>query len=576
MTQSGQGEEPSARPAHEGIVLPSDGGEPLLPGMTGSPAGRPSVPPATGQASAPAGGQAWGQPWGPGHQQGPPQPSDQVWQEPPAAPGWGAAGQQPAVQEPYPQAPSPAWGGPDASQGGPAAGSPYGGALPPEGSSGQGAQHPAAPPSYGGPAAPQPPAAGGRHLPYASGGPSLPPAGPGLPADEGATRYIPPVPGAPAGEGATRYIPPVPGASAGEGATQFLPPAPADGGATQFLPPMGQGALPPEAPGDQDTRFLGRLPQDGAGPLPPAAPGGPADAEATQYIAPVGAGAPYDAPGDDAGRRTPAEFDNLFRSDAAAGPAPATQQMPRVQDPQGGRPYGRPGYAPPGQDDGFHGGGRGGDGGRGRGSGSRVPVIAAVGVGIVVIGIGAGVLLRGGGGGDTPSGGGQNVSATAPADTGSAPAGADPARAQAVALDKLLSDSGSSRAAVIKSVAAVKTCTNLAQASSDLRGAAEQRTGLVTRLGQLQVDKLPQHDQLTAALNGAWRASASADRHYAAWAGQVGGKKGCRKGHARTTGETQAGNRESGVASAQKVKAAQLWNAIARTYGLTQRQPTQL
>lgn len=35
MTQSGQGEEPSPREAREGIVLPSDGGEPLLPGMTG-------------------------------------------------------------------------------------------------------------------------------------------------------------------------------------------------------------------------------------------------------------------------------------------------------------------------------------------------------------------------------------------------------------------------------------------------------------------------------------------------------------------------------------------------------------
>lgn len=43
MTQSGQGEEPSARPAREGIVLPSDGGEPLLPGMTGGPVGRPAT-----------------------------------------------------------------------------------------------------------------------------------------------------------------------------------------------------------------------------------------------------------------------------------------------------------------------------------------------------------------------------------------------------------------------------------------------------------------------------------------------------------------------------------------------------
>lgn len=56
MTQSGQGEEPSARPAHEGIVLPSDGGEPLLPGQQ----------PAASGSAVPAGGQAWGQPWGPG------------------------------------------------------------------------------------------------------------------------------------------------------------------------------------------------------------------------------------------------------------------------------------------------------------------------------------------------------------------------------------------------------------------------------------------------------------------------------------------------------------------------------
>lgn len=49
MTQSGQGEEPSAQPAREGIVLPSDGGEPLLPGAAGTPG-----------PAAPAGGQAWG------------------------------------------------------------------------------------------------------------------------------------------------------------------------------------------------------------------------------------------------------------------------------------------------------------------------------------------------------------------------------------------------------------------------------------------------------------------------------------------------------------------------------------
>ncbi|MDV9176096.1 hypothetical protein R6V09_38990, partial [Streptomyces sp. W16] len=69
MTQSGQGEEPSARPAREGIVLPSDGGEPLLPGMTGGRGNQQSAgqPPST----PPAGGQAWGGSWGPDQQHDP-------------------------------------------------------------------------------------------------------------------------------------------------------------------------------------------------------------------------------------------------------------------------------------------------------------------------------------------------------------------------------------------------------------------------------------------------------------------------------------------------------------------------
>lgn len=111
---------------------------------------------------------------------------------------------------------------------------------------------------------------------------------------------------------------------------------------------------------------------------------------------------------------------------------------------------------------------------------------------------------------------------------------------------------------------------------SDLRGAAKQRAGLVTRLSALSVDKLPNHAELTTALNNAWKASAAADNHYATWADQVGGKKGCKGGHARTTGQTQAANAASGTASAQKSKAAGLWNSIASKYGLTRRTPIQL
>ncbi|MEV1079362.1 hypothetical protein AB0I98_14080 [Streptomyces sp. NPDC050211] len=635
MTQSGQGEEPSPRQAREGIVLPSDGGEPLLPGTTngqgGPQYGRP-VPPTP---APPPEGQAWGTPWGPDQHQPPSPPQGHGWGSPepyqqPAPAAWGTpdqagaipaqpqpthdaayggealpgsgaqptyAPQEPAPQQSYtshaqpPQAPgtqqpsytshaptpessytshAPNSQPPSGSQGRHAAG----GALPPAeaggyGTSPSGSVQPPTP-GYGPPAAAQPqhqpPAAAdgyGSPAPgaYGSGAAApLPPAGPGgfgaplPPADDGATQYIPPVAGggAPAHaspDGATQYIPPVAAAPSGPG----------DEGATQYIPPVGPGALPPEVPAGaagEETRYLGRARQN-PGPLPPANP----DAEATQYIPPVAAGQD---------RQPPAEFDSLFRSEPRAEhPAAATQQLPRFEPPQA---HAQPAYVPPGADD------HRGHGGRGGRTGSRVPLIAAIGVGIAVLGVGAGALLASGGGDDQSDDKNQTVSATAPATEGSASPSADAAEQQAIALDKLLADSGDSRATVIKAVADVKTCKNMGQAAADLRDAAKQRTGLVTRLSKLSVDKLPNHAALTSALNSAWQASASADNHYAAWADQVAAKKGnlCKKGQARTTGQTAAGNRASGTATTQKAKAAQLWNAIAKTHGLTQRQPTQL
>lgn len=651
MTQSGQGEEPSAQPAREGIVLPSDGGEPLLPGMTtsaprsaprqGPPTDSPSGPPpgqysgqygaqqqygqqqyaqdqyrqdqygqpdhgqhgqhgqqashvSDGQSEfgqqAPAGGQTWGDPWGPGGQTSAPHQPTQGWPLP--ADQSGRPGQQDrpgqAHQQHQPQhqqhqqpqyeqhqQPQAQWNTGQAApwNGGAPAGA---GPLPPEG----------APV----PGAPLPPAASAS-------------------VDEGATQYIPPVPADPSDDGRGRYLPPFAAAApADEGATQYLPPvpaaAPSDEGATQYLPPVAPGALPPEVP-SESTHFLGRAQRNTPGPMPgtgsfPGAgpapapgtqPGAYSDADATQYIPPV----PAQTGGD---RRPPAEFENLFRSGPGSdSPAGATQQLPRFAEPDapayggpgghgGGRGYGagpaarspQPAYTPPG--DPAAGGRRaardGDGGGRGGRTGSRLPLFAAVGVALAVVGIGAGAMLAGGGGdqGDDH----ETVAASAPASEGSASASTGVAEQQAVELDKLLADSGSSRASVISAVADVKACGNLAQAATDLRDAAKQRSELVTRLSALKVDQLPDHTALTTALTKAWQASASADNHYAAWADQVAGSKNksCKKGSARTTSETQAGNRASGTASTQKSRAAKLWNEIAKTYDLTQRQPTQL
>ncbi|MEQ6025572.1 hypothetical protein SOM70_23680 [Streptomyces salinarius] len=564
MTQSGQGEEPSARQAHEGIVLPSDGGEPLLPGLADAPVGPQAGGP---PPSAPPGGQAWDRPWGPEQQQTP--STGQGWPTPPGAQPWGdPQAPQQAPPPPAPQAWPPAQGDPG---GHPAALPPQAGPgpLPPEG---------APPPSYGAPAGDpsygaQPPY-GQQHQQH-----------PHQQHHEQHQQYggaVAPQPSAPmssADEGATQYIPPV-GASADEGATQYIP----------HIPPAGPGALPPERPvqphAGESTQYLGQAPQYPAQPAASAAGPNP-DAEATQFIAPVPggpAGAPFGAgPGADEGRQPPAEFDNLFRgAPGADGPASATQQMPRFDEPQAqypAGPGGQSGYVPQGPGGGGGTGrrrGNGDDGGRGGRTGSRLPLIAAVGVGIAVVGVGAGAMMAGGGK-DEDKGGNQPVSATAPAsESASAPASpsADPAEQQAVELDKLLAESGTGRTTVINAVGDVKTCDNLSQAAKDLREAAKQRTGLVDSLGKLSVDKLPQHTELTTALTKAWQASASADNHYAAWADRTAGKKGCKKGKAAT--QPSAANRASGTASKEKAKAAKLWNAIAKKYGLTERQPTQL
>ncbi|MDQ1036976.1 hypothetical protein QFZ75_003392 [Streptomyces sp. V3I8] len=616
MTHNGQGDEPSARPAREGIVLPSDGGEPLLPGQTGDRA-------------VPAGGQAWDQSWGP-------RSAPQAPQEP--GQGW---------------TPTDEWGSGDQSQGqghaqGHAQGQMQGQgqdpqisswSAPPRDTGGQGARTPGWDGSpqgqiaqYGGSQDHQAPYGaqdpGGRWGdPQASGG-AIPQGGHGYPDASGGAGPGALPPATPMDEGATQFLPPVaPNAS--------LPGAPsADEGATQFLPPVGPGALPPEMPAGgappgassaESTRYLGRVPKDGpgqqsggngAGPLPAAVD---PDAQPTQFMAPVpaqpgapgpGAGAGYGARADgpEDRQQPPAEFDSLFRTDVPGDAGGSTQQLPRFDQPRSRRQQGRQqqtaaspefgtpagfgtpsGFGAPGgagapaapDGPGGHGGRRGaadGDHGRGGRSRSRVPLIAAVGVGIAVLGIGAGALLSGGGGDEDKSDGNTTVAATAPATdaSGSDSASVGPEEAQAVALDKLLADSGNSRDSVVKAVDNVRRCSNLGQAATDLRDAAKQRNALVTRLAGLSVDKLDNHAQLTAALNSAWRASAAADTHYAAWADQAADKKGCRKGQARSTGQTAAGNRESGTATTQKARAAKLWNSIAQTYGLTERQPGQL
>ncbi|MFI1715307.1 hypothetical protein [Streptomyces litmocidini] len=423
---------------------------------------------------------------------------------------------------------------------------------------------------------------GGQPLPPAQ---PLPPEAPPGAADLQSTQYLPPIPpqqgppqpgygypgpAAPAAADmqATQHIAPVPGGMPPvQGAPQpgygYPPPAGASD-ATQYIAPV-----PPQQGGGSDTQFLGTGPlaHQGQGPAPAGA------SDATRYIAPV----PPQTPGE---RQPPAEFDSLFRTEAPRppqqphapqgyqqpAPAPYQQQPQHHQPPQQQQQYA---YQDAYYDDEPEPRRR-----------SPLALIAAVVVGCAVVGLGAGMLLSGGDEEKDPKTPGQNVAASSAAPSTGAPAPtekqADPAEPQAQELSKLLATSSSSRQTVISSVAAINQCKDLDKAAADLRGAAEQRRGLITRLQALSVDKIPDNAALTAALTKAWQASAAADDHYAAWAGQMKGKKACKGGHARSTSQKTAGDAKSGEATDAKKTAAGLWNPTAAKYGLEKRSWSQL
>ncbi|MGW2818410.1 hypothetical protein [Streptomyces sp. NPDC001415] len=541
MTQSRQGDEPqlpAVRPAHEGVVLPADG--------SGPRAGEP--------LPAPPGAQPWDQPWGP----------------------QGQASQPPPVAQPQ----------------GPAT---FGQPLPPENGGGDAEATQYIAPMPGGPGHSGGPGNSGNSATSGtSGGEATQflapvPAGNG---DSEATQYIGPMTGGPGNSGseATQYIAPVSGGpgTSGSEATQYIAPVAAGPGnsgseATQYLAPVpgGAGALPPEH-GGESSGFPGSQ-APGADPTQVLPPVPPAPRDAPYGIRPG-------APGD---RQPPAEFDSLFRADGPPQQGDGTAQLPRFQPsvplnrppqqapyqpPQAPAPQFQPqpqfAAQPPYQEPAGQQSGYEPEAPRRK---APLGLIAAVVVGCAAIGLGAGALLSGGG--DDKKDDKQPAGVGAPATgDGGAKAGDDPAKAQAEALDKLLADSGSSRDAVIGAVADIRKCDKLDQASASLRSAAKQRGDLVTRLGQLSVDKLPNHDQLSAALTKAWQSSAAADNSYAAWSDAIAGDKGksCKGGHAKRTKDAGQGDRASGEATKSKQEAAGLWNAIATKWNLTKRGATQL
>jgi hypothetical protein len=374
-----------------------------------------------------------------------------------------------------------------------------------------------------------------------------------------------------------------------EGATQLLPPVTdaADTTATQPTPAVHLGGPPADPESTTQIRAVRPGPHTGPGGLgggtsqaarawgsaPTRGRGGPrhgvrpeTGVESTQALPGINA---QNGPGGPGGA---GDFDSLFRSAAHHTPQDHTAPPPPSRHGHGSR--------------------RADDGPARR----RFPValVLAVVLTSALVGLIAGAVLNSGSGSEgsdtseqADSGGGSAAGGAGESEgSGGAPAddeekkeeSDDAARQQAEDLSTLLEDSNNSRDAVISAVEDVRSCSRLAAAARDLRSAADQRERLVERLGELDLDQLPDGDSLAEALTEAWEASAEADDRYADWADDAreDRREVCRRGQARHTDSATEGDQASGTATQAKENAADLWNPIAREYGLPERTASQL
>jgi hypothetical protein len=188
-----------------------------------------------------------------------------------------------------------------------------------------------------------------------------------------------------------------------------------------------------------------------------------------------------------------------------------------------------------------------------------VPVIVAAALLALVAGI---VIFR-------PHTGGTAAAGTAPS-----PSSQDARRQAAVRLSGLLAQSVTDRAAVIDAAEDVRGCgPSLHQDAQTFTRAASSRQHLLSRLASLPGrSALP--PALLRNLKTAWQASAEVDTDLARWATDTLAR-GCHR-NSRSDAGLRASFAPEGRATVGKHEFARLWNPVARGYGLTTYQPSQL
>lgn len=156
-----------------------------------------------------------------------------------------------------------------------------------------------------------------------------------------------------------------------------------------------------------------------------------------------------------------------------------------------------------------------------------------------------------------------------PATSTSGPSGDERAQAQVVAT--YLRRSTAARAGITRALIAIGNCADLPTSIGALEAAAETRTQIVASLAPSDVSALPSGADLVSTLEQALTASASADRHYAAWGRAA--LTSC-VGHASSTADYALAKQSDAQSDVAKRKFTQLWNPIAQRLGLPAQEPS--
>lgn len=329
---------------------------------------------------------------------------------------------------------------------------------------------------------------------------------------------------------------------------------------------------PGTAPGWQGQQQ--EQPPPGAGPIVPdswfADPSPGADADATTHLAPPQQQMP---PWDGPNQQEPAPWaqngpgapsPNGWSGDQGWGPPPNATAV--LQTPPGdgygpafpppGTSYGQPGFGPPNGPGGPYDQGqapRKGKPSRGLLIGVGVLVAAAV---LAV----AYVMWPSGGQKGSPA---ANKTHSAPSSTGKTTA----AHAQAVAVNKILEASSTSRGQLNGAIGRARKCEGLAAAVATMQKVAQDRQDQLNQANALQVGALKNGAKIKSTLAHAITISLNADQAFLKWAQE---SQGC-QGQPKPNADKKQGERLSVQAGPAKREFARYWTPVAKAQNLPAR-----